>query len=214
MAEALHLNPSSQSLRIGDSAPSFAARSTVGPVELDDYRGKWVAFFSHPADFTPVCTSEFVALAKRESEFAERGCALIGLSVDSLFSHLAWLRLIRDKFDVEVRFPLLEDPTMVVGRAYGMIAGDDADSATIRSTYFIDPTGIIRAISTYPANVGRSISEMLRLLDALQAADREGALVPADWLRGEPLLKQTSTSLDDVFESAEAGGWFTEKHRP
>ena len=181
---------------------------------MDDYRGKWLAFFSHPADFTPVCTSEFVALVKRESEFAERDCALIGLSVDSLFSHLAWLRLIRDKFDVEVRFPLLEDPTMVVGRAYGMIASDDADSGTIRSTYFIDPAGIIRAISTYPANVGRSIPEMLRLIDALQAADREGALVPADWQKGDPLLKQMSISLDDVFESAEAGGWFTEVHRP
>ena len=212
MAETQQQNELIPGLRIGDTAPAFAARSTCGPVELKNYRGKWVAFFSHPADFTPVCTSEFVAFAKSETDFADRNCALIGLSVDSLFSHLAWLRLIRDKFGVEVRFPLIEDPTMVIGRAYGMIGNDDADSATIRSTYFIDPQGIVRAISTYPANVGRSIPEMLRLLDALQAADAEEVLVPANWQKGDPLLKQTSTSLDDIFQSADAASWFAEEH--
>lgn len=199
-------------LRIGDRAPAFSARSTVGRIDLDEFRGKWVVFFSHPADFTPVCTTEFVALAKREHEFAERNCALIGLSVDSLFSHLAWLRLIRDTFDVEVRFPVVEDPTMVIGRAYGMIDSEAADSATIRSTYFIDPDGVIRAISTYPANVGRSIPEMLRLLDALQAADTGDVLVPADWTRGEPLLKQATTKLDDIFAGSSPGDWFTREY--
>lgn len=196
-------------LRIGDRAPAFSARSTCGPIDLDELRGRWVVFFSHPADFTPVCTTEFVALARREQDFADRNCTLIGLSVDSLFSHLAWLRLIRDTFGVEVRFPVVEDPTMVIGRAYGMIGSEDADSATIRSTYFIDPDGVIRAITTYPANVGRSIPEMLRLLDALQAADTTDALVPADWRSGEPLLRQASTELDQIFAGAAPGEWFT-----
>lgn len=209
MDDVQPVEPFHTGLRIGDVAPSFTARSTCGPVDLQDYRGKWVVFFSHPADFTPVCTSEFVALAKREADFAQRDCALIGLSVDSLMSHLAWLRLIRDRFGVEVRFPLVEDPTMVIGEAYGMIGNEDSDSATVRSTYFIDPDGVIRAISTYPANVGRSIPEMLRLLDALQAADARDALVPADWQKGQPLLKQVGTDIDDVFQSPDASGWFT-----
>ncbi|HBK14189.1 MAG TPA: peroxiredoxin, partial [Erythrobacter sp.] len=143
-------------LRIGDMAPDFSARSTTGDVRLSDYRGRWLVLFSHPADFTPVCTTEFVALARAAGEFAQRDCALMALSVDSLFSHFAWLRMIRDRFDVEVRFPILEDPTLVIGRGYGMVAPGDSDSGAVRSTFFIDPEGVIRAMTCYPANVGRS----------------------------------------------------------
>ncbi|HSF13664.1 MAG TPA: redoxin domain-containing protein, partial [Erythrobacter sp.] len=129
--------------RIGDSAPNFEARSTIGPVRLSDYRGRWLVLFSHPADFTPVCTTEFVALAQEAQAFDARDCALMALSVDSLFSHFAWLRMIHDRFGVEVRFPILEDPTLVIGRAFGMVSAQDSDSATVRTTFFIDPKGVI-----------------------------------------------------------------------
>ena len=115
-------------LRINDPAPDFIARTTQGEKRLSDYRGRWLVLFSHPADFTPVCTTEFVALARAAGDFAQRDCALMALSVDSLFSHFAWLRMIRDRFDVEVRFPILEDPTLVIGRGYGMVAPGDSDS--------------------------------------------------------------------------------------
>ncbi len=200
-------------LRIGDVAPEFSARSTAGDVRLSDYRGRWLILFSHPADFTPVCTTEFVALARSAQEFEKRDCALMALSVDSLFSHFAWLRLIRDRFDIEVRFPILEDPTLVIGRAYGMVAPQDNDSATVRTTFFIDPHGVIRAMSCYPANVGRSTPEMLRTLDALQAVDAGPVLAPANWAPGEALLAQADASLDTVFSAKGQTDWFMKEAR-
>ena len=198
-------------LRIGDMAPDFSARSTTGDVRLSDYRGRWLVLFSHPADFTPVCTTEFVALARSASDFAQRDCALMALSVDSLFSHFAWLRMIRDRFDVEVRFPILEDPTLVIGRGYGMVAPGDSDSGAVRSTFFIDPEGVIRAMTCYPANVGRSTPEMLRMLDALQAVDKETSLAPANWQPGEALLDQPQADLDSVFAAQGEADWFLGK---
>lgn len=195
-------------LRIGDYAPDFSARSTTGHLRLSEYRGRWLILFSHPADFTPVCTSEFVALAGSAEEFEKRACSLVALSVDSLFSHFAWLRLIRDRFGIEVRFPIIEDPTLVIGRAYGMVASQDSDSATVRTTFFIDPDGIIRAMTCYPANVGRSTPEMLRLLDALQAVDDGPVLAPANWEQGQKLLRQPSAQLDDVFAAKDQTDWF------
>lgn len=195
-------------LRIGDVAPDFSARSTAGDVRLSAYRGQWLILFSHPADFTPVCTTEFVALAREAEAFAERECALMALSVDSLYSHFAWLRMIRDRFEIEVRFPIVEDPTLVIGRAYGMVGADDYDSATVRTTFFIDPTGVIRAMTCYPANVGRSTGEMLRTLYALQAVDAEPVLAPANWEPGHKLLRQPSASLDDVFAAYRQTDWF------
>lgn len=195
-------------LRIGDEAPDFSARSTTGNIQLSDYRGKWLILFSHPADFTPVCTTEFVALAREAGEFEKRNCELMALSVDSLFSHFAWLRMIRDRFDLEVRFPIIEDPTLVIGTAYGMVAPKDNDSATVRTTFFIDPDGIIRAMTCYPANVGRSTPEMLRMLDALMAVDKEAALAPANWHPGDPMLRQPPANLDDVFAAEGETDWF------
>lgn len=195
-------------MRIGDTAPNFSARSTTGDVRLSDFRDRWLVLFSHPADFTPVCTTEFVELAKMAPEFEKRDCALMALSVDSLFSHFAWLKMIRDRFGVEVRFPIVEDPTLVIGRAYGMVAPGDNDSATVRTTFFIDPDGVIRAMSCYPASVGRSIPEMVRTLDALQAIDQGPYLAPANWQPGDNLLRQPSVSLDDVFEAEGATEWF------
>ncbi|WP_086736376.1 peroxiredoxin [Erythrobacter colymbi] len=196
------------SLRIGDAAPDFEARSTVGPVRLSAFRGRWLVLFSHPADFTPVCTTEFVALAREAAAFEARDCALMALSVDSLFAHFAWLRMIRDRYGVEVRFPIIEDPTLVIARGFGMVAAQDNDSAAVRSTFFIDPKGIIRAMTCYPANLGRSIPEMLRILEGLQAADTSGALAPANWQPGEPLLEAPRHDLDAVFDAEEATAWF------
>lgn len=198
----------SRNLRIGDTAPDFEARSTIGPVKLSNFRERWLILFSHPADFTPVCTTEFVELARQADEFHKRDCALMALSVDSLFSHFAWLRMIRDHFDIEVRFPIVEDPTLVIGRAFGMVAPQDNDSATVRTTFFIDPAGVIRAMTCYPANMGRSIPEMLRMLDALQAIDSKDALAPANWKPGEPLLKPPTQDIDEVFKAGDETAWF------
>lgn len=205
--------PPCAGLRIGDFAPDFEARSTVGPVRLSAHRGRWLVLFSHPADFTPVCTTEFVALAREAAAFEARDCALMALSVDSLFSHFAWLRMIRDRFGVEVRFPILEDPTLVIARAFGMVAAQDSDSAAVRTTFFIDPKGMIRAMTCYPANLGRSIPEMLRILDGLQAIDAKGALAPANWQPGEPLLKAPRQTLDEVFDAKDATSWFLRDER-
>lgn len=195
-------------LRIGDTPPDFEARSTIGPVKLSSYRGRWLILFSHPADFTPVCTTEFVELSKNAGEFKKRDCELMALSVDSLFSHFAWLRMIKDRFDTEVRFPIVEDPTLVIGRAFGMVAPGDNDSATVRTTFVIDPQGIIRAMTCYPANVGRSTPEMLRMLDALQAVDAKNCLAPANWQAGEALLQMPTHDLDEVYQSAHETAWF------
>jgi peroxiredoxin 2/4 len=177
-----------RTLRMGDVAPDFEARSTRGPIRLSDFRGRWLVFFSHPADFTPVCTSEFVSLAKAHDRFVALDCALLGLSVDSLYSHLAWMRAIRDVFDVEVRFPVVEDPSMVVGRTYGMIDEGATNTAGVRATYFIDPEGVIRAITHYPLTIGRSVDEILRMVAALQATYSGAKLAPADWRQKQPLL--------------------------
>jgi peroxiredoxin 2/4 len=178
----------SRTPRMGDVAPDFEARSTGGPIRLSDFRGRWLVFFSHPADFTPVCTSEFVSFAKAHDRFVALDCALLGLSVDSLYSHLAWLRAIRDLFDVEVHFPVVEDPSMVVGRTYGMIDESATNSAGVRATYFIDPEGVIRAITHYPLTIGRSVDEMLRMVAALKATYSGARLAPADWRQKQPLL--------------------------
>lgn len=211
-AEARRIAPCA-GLRIGDAAPDFSARSTAGNVRLSDFRGRWLVLFSHPADFTPVCTTEFVAMAGCAEEFEKRDCALMALSVDSLFSHFAWLRLIRDRYDIEVRFPIIEDPTLVIGQAYGMVTPQDSDSATVRTTFFIDPEGVIRAMTCYPANVGRSTSEILRTLDALQAVDEGPVLAPANWVSGEALLAQPDASLDTVFSATGPTDWFMKEAR-
>tara|TARA_A100001391_G_scaffold46046_1_gene27113 strand:- start:36024 stop:36665 length:642 start_codon:yes stop_codon:yes gene_type:complete len=207
MSDNINIPAPCSGLRIGDLAPDFTARSTAGPVRLADFRENWLILFSHPADFTPVCTTEFVGLARAAGEFAKRDCALMALSVDSLFSHFAWLRMIRDRTGIEVRFPIIEDPTMVIAQAYGMVGTDDADSGAVRTTFFIDPTGTIRAMNCYPANVGRSIPEMLRTLDALQAVG-DTQLAPADWQQGDALLDPVSVSLDEVFAADKPTDWF------
>lgn len=188
----------SAGLRISDPAPGFSARSTAGPLRMADMRGAWLLFFSHPADFTPVCTSEFVALARAAPQFAALGCRLLALSVDSLYSHVAWLRDIEDRTGVQVPFPVVEDPSMTIARAYGMLDPSARNSATVRASFVIDPEGIIRAITWYPMSVGRNIEELLRLVTALQTSDSEQASTPADWHPGDPLLEPGALTLDEA----------------
>ena len=193
-------------LRVNDRAPDFSARTTRGQKRLSDYRGRWVVLFSHPADFTPVCTSEFVALARRQAEFAALDCELMALSIDSLYSHLAWVKDIHDRFGVKVEFPVIEDPSMVIGQAFGMLDPASPDSATVRATFVIDPQGVIRAISWYPMNDGITVEELLRLIKALQAADREGASTPEGWTEGRPMLEAAPVDLDGALAGGEA--WY------
>lgn len=200
-------------LRIGDLAPGFEARSTSGAIRLSDFRGQWLVLFSHPADFTPVCTTEFVALARAHDRFEALGCRLMAVSVDSLYSHFAWLRAIRDRFDVEVRFPIVEDPTLVIGAAYGMVSAESADSSAVRTSFFIDPEGRIRATTCYPASVGRSVDEMVRLVAALQASDAKTALAPEGWMPGDPLLRLPRPTLDDIYASKDPIAWFFEENK-
>lgn len=200
--------PSCSPLRLGEEAPDFTARSTRGIVSLSDYRGQWLALFSHPADFTPVCTSEFVAIARAKDRFAAMGCALMALSVDSLFSHLAWIRAIHDRFDVTVDFPIIEDPTLEIARAYGMVGPNAMDASAVRSTYFLDPDGILRASTCYPASVGRSVEEMLRIVAALQRVHGGGALAPEGWRPGDDLLAVPSHDIADVLAAPPGTDWF------
>ena len=195
-------------LRLGDTAPNFAARTTMGEINLSDFRGRWLLLFSHPADFTPVCTSEFVALTKAAARFATLDCALLAISVDSLYSHLAWVRAIRDSFGVTVGFPIIEDPSMVIGRAYGMICATAQDAGTMRSTFFIDPAGVIRAMNCYPNTVGRSVNEILRVLEALQRVDADDVMTPADWQPGDDVLLPPRLHQDALLAEGCADDWF------
>lgn len=181
--------------RIGDAAPSFKAVTTQGEINFpQDYKGCWVILFSHPADFTPVCTSEFMTFASMEDKFAKANCKLVGLSVDGLYSHIAWLRTIKEKIEykgmknVEVNFPLIEDITMNVAKQYGMIQPGESSTKAVRAVFFIDPKGIIRTIIYYPLSLGRNFEELYRVLIALQAADAFSIATPADWQPGDDVI--------------------------
>lgn len=195
--------------RLGTAAPIFTARTTLGERSLEAYRGRWVVFFSHPADFTPVCTSEFVALARAADRFAALNCDLLALSVDSLFSHLAWQLSIEQSFGVTVPFPIIEDPSMAIARAYGMLDAVAGNSATVRATFFIDPKGVVRALTWYPLTNGRSVEEMLRLLAALQETDTSGDSTPEGWQPGAPCLAPAPLTAPEA-RTAQAGPapWF------
>jgi peroxiredoxin (alkyl hydroperoxide reductase subunit C) len=173
---------------IGSKAPSFTVRTTMGEVSLSDYRGRWLVLFAHPADFTPVCASEFVGFAKAYDRFQALRCDLLAVSVDSLFSHVAWVRSIAEKFGVEIPFPVAEDPSMAIARAYGMIHPGAMTTATVRATFVIDPEGMIRALTWYPMSTGRNVAEILRLVEALQVSDREAVSTPEGWIPGGEVI--------------------------
>lgn len=196
--------------RIGDKAPEFKAVTTQGDIHFPyDYKGSWVILFSHPADFTPVCTSEFMTFAKMEPEFNALNCKLVGLSVDGLYSHIAWLRTIKDKIaykdmkNIEVTFPLIEDITMNVAKKYGMIQPGESSTKAVRAVFFIDPQGTIRAIIYYPLSLGRNFDELKRALVAMQAADKHAIATPADWRPGDDVIVPTAGSCGVAKERME-----------
>ncbi len=199
--------------RIGDKAPFFKAVTTHGEIDFPkQYEGSWVILFSHPADFTPVCTSEFMTFASMEEKFNVANCKLVGLSVDGLYSHIAWLRTIKEKIeykgmkDVEVKFPLIEDITMEVAQKYGMIQPGESNTKAVRAVFFIDPKGIIRAIIYYPLSLGRNFDELYRALIAMQTADEFLVALPADWRPGDDVIVPTAGSCGvakDRMESKE-----------
>jgi len=181
--------------RIGDKAPSFTAKTTQGIVNFpEDYKGHWVILFSHPADFTPVCTSEFMTFASMEKQFEEANCKLIGLSVDGLYSHIAWLRTIKEKIEykgmknIEVKFPLIDDVSMNVANKYGMIQPGEAATQAVRAVFYIDPEGTIRTIIYYPLSIGRNFDELYRVLIALKTTDEFACAAPADWRPGDDVI--------------------------
>lgn len=187
--------------RIGEKAPSFTAVTTQGNINFpDDYAGKWTILFSHPADFTPVCTSEFMTFASMDKEFQDLNCQLVGLSVDGLYSHIAWLRTIKEKIEykgmknVEVNFPLIEDITMEVAKKYGMMMPGESNTKAVRAVFFIDPMGMIRTIIYYPLSLGRNFDELKRVLIGLQTADNFGVALPADWRPGDDVIVPTAGS--------------------
>jgi peroxiredoxin (alkyl hydroperoxide reductase subunit C) len=181
--------------RIGDAAPEFTAVTTQGVINFpSDYKGKWKILFSHPADFTPVCTSEFMTFGKMAKEFEDLNCQLVGLSVDGLHSHIAWLRTIKEKIDwkgmknIEIKFPLVVDITMNVANKYGMIQPGESNTSAVRAVFFIDPDNIIRTIMYYPLSLGRNFDEIKRVLIGLQTVDNFGVALPADWRPGDEVI--------------------------
>jgi len=196
--------------RIGEPAVPFRVRTTQGERALETYRGRWLLLFSHPSDFTPVCTSEFIAFAKFYPTFQAMGCDLLGLSVDSVFSHLAWLQSIREVFGVEIPFPIAEDLSMAMAAAYGMIHPGDTNTSTVRATFLIDPAGIVRLVSYYPMANGRSVEEMVRTLAALQETDASGLSTPAGWNPGDDGVMPPPTTVQEVASRQKAGAptWY------
>jgi peroxiredoxin 2/4 len=174
--------------RLGDPAPDFEAITTQGPLTLSNQRGSWVILFSHPADFTPVCSTEFMAFARLHDEFARRNCKVVGLSIDSVFSHIAWVRDLERICGLKIPFPVIADLDMKVAKKYGMIQPSMGETAAVRAVFFIDPEGILRAMIYYPPSTGRNFSEILRVLDSLQLVDREAVATPADWKPGESVI--------------------------
>jgi len=191
--------------RINEPAPAFDAPTTHGNKTLEDYKGKWLILFSHPADFTPVCTTEFMGFASYYDEFQALNTELLGLSIDSHYSHIAWVRNIKEKFGMDIQFPIIADLSMEVAKAYGMIHPGAADTSAVRATFVIDPEGVMRAMVYYPMSNGRSIAEFVRLVKALQTSDANGVATPENWQPGEKVIVPPPASTDAAQERVEAG---------
>ena len=177
-------------------APDFEAKTTDGVKKLSDYKGKWLVLFSHPADFTPVCTTEFIAFAKAYPEFKKLNTELLGLSIDSYYSHVAWIRNIKEKFGIDIPFPIIEDLSMKVAKAYGMIHPGAADTSAVRATFIIDPKGILRAMVYYPMSNGRSIPEFIRVVSAMQTSDKNKVATPEGWQPGDKVIVPPPATAD------------------
>ena len=203
---------------IGDKAPAFSAETTQGEIHFpEDYKGKWVILFSHPADFTPVCTTEFIYFAKMMDEFKEMNTELIGLSVDSLSSHIAWLYTIQKQVqfhglkNMEIKFPLIADLTTNVAQKYGMLHPNASHTKTVRAVFFIDPHSIIRTILYYPSSLGRNFDEIKRILTALQVSDEFGVSTPANWQPGDDVIVSSPSTLKEAniaADKSQSEVWF------
>ncbi len=196
--------------RLNEPAPAFTAVTTDGELSLSDFEGQWVVLFSHPADFTPVCTTEFLGFSNRWEEFQRRNCDLLGLSIDSTFSHLAWMRNIKEKFGVEIPFPIIEDLSMTVAGAYGMIQPGASDTSAVRATFVIDPEGVLRAMVYYPMTNGRSVDEIYRLVVALQTSDAHQVATPENWKPGELAIVPPPKTVDEARSRKDEGYEYTD----
>jgi peroxiredoxin (alkyl hydroperoxide reductase subunit C) len=198
---------------IGEKAPAFEAETTQGTIRFpDDYEGRWVILFSHPADFTPVCTTEFMTFASMEDEFKALNCALVGLSIDSTYSHIAWLRTIKERIeyrgmkDVEVNFPVISDLKMEVAKAYGMVQPNASDTQAVRAVFIMDPEAKVRAILYYPLSNGRNMQEIRRLLVAMQHSDEHNVATPANWELGDDVIIPPPGSCGTAKDRVDAAG--------
>ena len=185
-------------VKIGQFAPDFEAQTTMGNISLNDYKGKWVVLFSHPGDFTPVCTTEIIAFSKANTYFENLNTCLIGLSVDSNASHLAWLYDIYLKTGIVAPFPIIADRNGTIARKYGMISNDISNTETVRNVFIIDDKGIVRSILVYPMNIGRCIPEIIRIIQSLQMADCSKGSTPANWTPGNPVINSSPQTFSDL----------------
>jgi peroxiredoxin (alkyl hydroperoxide reductase subunit C) len=194
--------------RINEPAPDFQAKSTHGVIRLSDYtaRGKWVLLFSHPADFTPVCTTEFVEFARNYQEFEKRNVQLIGVSIDSVYAHIAWVKNIEENFGVKVEFPVVADLDQKVAASFGLVHQAVSDTAAVRAVFFIDPKGLVRALVYYPLSLGRNIDEIIRVFDALQTAEANSVSIPANWVPGKPVIVPPPLTKHDADARLKSAG--------
>jgi len=198
------------SLQLGQTAPDFTADTTQGKISFHDWKkGSWTMLFSHPKDFTPICTTEFGAFARRKGEFDKRGTKIIGLSVDSVQDHHGWAKDIAKVGGADVNFPIIADPDLAIAKQYGMYQPEADAKVTVRSVFLIDPNNKVRVILTYPPSVGRSVDEILRALDALQQTDRQKVATPVDWKPGDEVVIPPSLSDEDA-RKLYPEGWRTE----
>ena len=187
--------------RIGDQAPDFKANTTYGPIQFSEYnKNSWVILFSHPADFTPVCTTEMSGFAERSEEFASKNTKLIGLSIDSIHAHVAWVNNVKKNTGVLFNFPIIADIDMKVAQLYGMLQPNESETAAVRAVFFIDPKGKIRLIMYYPLNVGRNMDEIMRVLTALQTVDKFAVALPLNWTPGEKVIVPPPKTIDEMEE--------------
>lgn len=191
-------------------APDFDAPTTHGRKKLADYKGKWLILFSHPADFTPVCTTEFMGFQKHYDKFKSMNVELLGLSIDSHYAHIAWVRSIKDNFDVDIKFPIIADLSMEVAKAYGMIQPGASDTSAVRATFFIDPEGVLRAMVYYPMSNGRSIDEFVRVVEAMQTSDKHKIATPENWRPGEKVIVPPPATTEAAARRASEGYDYTD----
>ncbi len=191
--------------RIGEPAPAFEAPTTHGVLKLEDFKGTWLILFSHPADFTPVCTTEFIAFAEIYPELKKRGVELLGLSVDSISSHIAWVRNVEEKTGVKIPFPIIADLNKEVATAYGMIHPGQSKTETVRCVFIIDPNQIIRTVLYYPLTTGRNMQEILRIIDCLQTTDKYQVATPANWKPGDKVVVPPPNTQEGAEERLKQG---------